>query len=409
MSDFKTSFGFQDCWTMPKSARSVATPASGYFDLRIRKSKDKVDNKPKNTEACTGGRQKAAPASISSVDKARLARVVKGVPEVMVKVSRPAKNDKRGNPIHVTRATEAVRVGEHLSYISRNGKIELENDRGEMFDGKQEVAELYREWIEKHDDARRAGEATDRTRMTRGIVFSMPGFVNAETVKDSVRAVAVEAFGGHYDYVMALHTDTRHPHVHLTVRTVGYDGVKLNLRKDDLQHLRDIFAEKLRGHGVEAESTPRHARGVTQRGETTSVYKIRQRGEKSFMYTRKQREVQRDLNDNGGHLPQKPWDDALVARRNRVMRTYGNAVKILEQSDDPMDWQLAKATKEFSARLTDVTTQRGEIARTLEQEKRANHLGKDAGQGGVPKSREVLKARRDRGGGVKDDALQRVA
>lgn len=26
---------------------------------------------------------------------------------------------------------------------------------------------------------------------------------------------------------MALHTDTHHPHVHLTVRTVGHDGVKL--------------------------------------------------------------------------------------------------------------------------------------------------------------------------------------
>ena len=94
----------------------------------------------------------------------------------------------------------------------------------------------------------------------------MPGSVNAEAVKDAVRALAVQEFGGRHDYAMALHTDTRHPHVHLTLRTVGEDGGKLNLRKADLQRLRDSFAEKLRHRGIEAESTPRHARGATRRG-----------------------------------------------------------------------------------------------------------------------------------------------
>ncbi|MFV1687170.1 hypothetical protein VWZ53_06715 [Phaeobacter sp. JH20_22] len=36
---------------------------------------------------------------------------------------------------------------------------------------------------------------------------------------------------------------------------------------------------------------------------------------------RKIRQVRRDLDDNGGRLPQKAWDDAMIVRRNRVMAT----------------------------------------------------------------------------------------
>ena len=283
----------------------------------------------------------------------------------MVKVSKPAKNDKSGNPIKVSRASEAVRASEHLAYISRNGKIEVENDRGETFSGRQQVSVIYREWMEKHDEDRREGSATDRTRITTSIVFSMPGTANAEAVKDAVRALARQEFQGRHDYAMALHTDTHHPHVHLTLRTVGEDGQKLNLRKADLQRLRDTFAEKLRTRGIEAESTPRHARGVTRRGEVTPVYKIRQRGGKPLADARKMRQVRRDLEDNGGRLPQKVWDDALIARRSRVMATYDQAATILAGSADPKDRDLAYATQKFSARLTETTTQRAEMARSL--------------------------------------------
>ena len=355
MSDFKSELGFQDCW--PSSAnKELNKPVGGSVGSGPRKP---------NARADQADRSSAQAQTISAADKARLARVVKGAPEVMVKVSKPAKNDKSGNPIKVSRASEAVRASEHLAYISRNGKIEVENDRGETFSGRQQVGVIYREWMEKHDEDRREGSATDRTRITTSIVFSMPGTANAEAVKDAVRALAKQEFQGRHHYAMALHTDTHHPHVHLTLRTVGEDGQKLNLRKVDLQRLRDTFAEKLRTRGVEADSTPRHARGVTRRGEMTPVYKIRQRGGKPLADARKMRQVRRDLEDNDGRLPQKAWDDALIARRNRVMATYDQAVTILAGSADPKDRDLARETKRFAARLTETTTQRAEIARAL--------------------------------------------
>ncbi|QEW23721.1 Relaxase/mobilization nuclease domain protein (plasmid) [Marinibacterium anthonyi] len=390
MSDFKSELGFQDCWSSSAN-KELNKPAGGSVGGGTRKPKAGA-NQP--------DRSFVQAQTISTADKARLARVVKGAPEVMVKVSKPAKNDKSGNPIKVSRASEAVRASEHLAYISRNGKIEVENDRGETFSGRQQVGVIYREWMEKHDEDRREGSAADRTRITTSIVFSMPGTADAEAVKDAVRALARQEFQGRHDYAMALHTDTHHPHVHLTLRTVGEDGQKLNLRKADLQRLRDTFAEKLRTRGIEAESTPRHARGVTRRGEVTPVYKIRQRGGKPLADARKMRQVRRDLEDNGGRLPQKAWDDALIARRNRVMATYDQAATILAGSADPKDRDLARETKQFATRLTETTTQRAEIARSLAGQGVARPMPHERGNAveSPERQQDLSKGSPDRGG-----------
>lgn len=376
MSDVKSTFGFEDCWSNPRAGRSVRSPASGNFSTGKKGTngqggQNPGDNNAGKSSSNGAGRSDTQAASISAADKARLARVVRGSPEVMVKVSKPAKMDKHGNPIQVSRQTEGARVAAHFDYISRNGKLELENSLGDVQIGKAATAALYAEWMQSHDEDRANGLASDRTRITTSIVFSMPGNTNATAVKDAVRALAKQEFGGRHDYVMALHTDTKHPHVHLTVRTVGHDGVKLNLRKADLQHLRDTFAAKLRQRGIEAESTTRSARGVTRKGERTPVYKIRQRGEAVAVDRAKRREVQRDVADHGGQLPDRPWDTAIVARRNRVMTTYSAAAAILAQSPNPDDRALARATEQFAAGLTDVTTERAALAPTVTVEQAA--------------------------------------
>ncbi|MDU9006883.1 relaxase/mobilization nuclease domain-containing protein [Sedimentitalea todarodis] len=370
MSDLKRELGFQDCWSNLANGRSVGSPASGSFSTGKKSANEQGGDGPPDSSAGSSaqdrtGQASSAVPSISAADKARLARVVRGAAEVMVKVSKPARMDKHGNPIQVNRLTEGVRVSAHLEYISRNGKIELETSQGDRVAGKSATAELFADWMQSHDEDRANGLATDRTRITTSIVLSMPGNTNSSAVKDAVRALAEQEFGGQHDYVMALHTDTKHPHVHLTVRTVGHDGVKLNLRKADLQHLRDTFAAKLRQRGIEAESTPRSARGVTRRGERTPVYKIRQRGEVVTVDKAKRREVRRDVADHGGWIPDQSWDDAIVARRNRVMNTYSAAAAVLAQSSDPEDRALAKDVESFSRRLTDVTTERAELARDM--------------------------------------------
>ena len=72
---------------------------------------------------------------------------------------------------------------------------------------------------------------------------------------------------------MMLHTfetgpdpnPSRHPHVHLTVKTAGLDGTRLNPRKLDIQRWRKGFAEALRDQGIDAITTSRLHRTTHER------------------------------------------------------------------------------------------------------------------------------------------------
>lgn len=383
MSDYEKPVGFQDCWT-PPPPRSVRSKAAGYYSVGGgAKPKAETDVSTKSAVAETV----RASGAISASDKATLARVVRGTPEVMVKVTRPAKTDKQGNAIAVSRASEGTRVAGHVEYISRNGKLELETSDGQILAGKIATGQLTAEWLMKHDEDRLNGDATDRTRITTNMVFSMPTDVNPEAVKDAVRSLAEDEFGGRHDYAMALHTDTKHPHVHLTVRTVGHDGIKLNLRKADLQHLRSQFAQRLRQRGIEAEATQRHARGVTRKSDRLPVYKVRQKGKSIRTEEAKRAEVKRDMHAHGGRLPDYPWENAMITRRNKVIGTYLKAATALALSDDPEDRALARDTERFAASLTDMRTERVQLASEAVQERSEGNTarkGPDRGLGGAP-------------------------
>jgi type IV secretory pathway VirD2 relaxase len=83
-------------------------------------------------------------------------RVVSGSPEVMVKITGFGKG--------------AGHIKAHLDYISRNGKLELETDRGEYLNGKAAVAALLKDWQSSVDDSKRRANQRD----TAHIVLSMP-------------------------------------------------------------------------------------------------------------------------------------------------------------------------------------------------------------------------------------------
>ena len=60
---------------------------------------------------------------------------------------------------------------------------------------------------------------------------------------------------------MVLHDHQANPYVHTSVRAEFKHGKRLNPRKADLHRWRETFAEKLRGHGIEAEATRQATRG----------------------------------------------------------------------------------------------------------------------------------------------------
>ncbi|WP_343214831.1 relaxase/mobilization nuclease domain-containing protein, partial [Dyella sp. RRB7] len=80
------------------------------------------------------------------------------------------------------------------------------------------------------------------------LVLSMPPGTNRAAVKDAARDFAQREFGSNHPYVFAEHTDEKHPHVHLCVKSLGYDGTRLNPRKAKLQRWRELDRPAFRRH-----------------------------------------------------------------------------------------------------------------------------------------------------------------
>jgi type IV secretion system T-DNA border endonuclease VirD2 len=109
------------------------------------------------------------------------------------------------------------------------------------------------------------------------MIFSMPEGTDPDHVLGAVRAVAQAELSDNHDYVLALHTDTPRPHVHLTVQAEGLDRTRFNPRPVQLNRFRERFARALRERGVAAEATPRRARGKGVAGSSMALVKLRQR------------------------------------------------------------------------------------------------------------------------------------
>lgn len=230
----------------------------------------------------------------------------------------------------------AGHVKAHLEYISRNGKVELENDRGEVLAGKEEVKAFFKDWEKDFGDSKRHKNQRD----TMHLVLSMPENTDPESVRRAARQFAKATFGKNHEYVFALHTDEPHPHCHVTVKCLGFDGTRLNPRKADLQAWREGFADKLRDQGVDAEATPRRARGAVRKAERNVIRHI-ERGDKtheprvSKVKAAKIKEAAQELTAEakGLPVPAKPWEEAIKARQREVRRAWLAAADALEHED----------------------------------------------------------------------------
>src|SRR5471030_3414117 len=180
----------------------------------------------------------------------QLARTLRRTPEVMVKITNKASS---------AQGMGAVR--RHLRYISRNGQVELEDQNGDRIAGAEALRDLARTW----QFGGWGIPETSHRREVFNVLLSMPPGTNRQAVRDAARDFAALEFGDGRAYVFAAHDDEAHPHVHLSVQVRGPDGRRLNPRRQDLQRWRERFAEQLRAHGVEANATPRRARGQTRR------------------------------------------------------------------------------------------------------------------------------------------------
>lgn len=323
MSDFQTVRGFEDAWRPPvlplrRTARAILAPRG---------------------------------SGAGNDARARLSRLVNRAPEVMVKVT--------------GRTRDAGHLRAHLDYISRNGELEMEDRDGAVITGRPAIRELADDWsaIALADSRRRI-----TTPFSVSVVLSMPAGTDPATVRDAARAFAQEVFADRFDYVFALHTDAQHPHIHLAIRVFGDQGERLNPKKADMETWRQVFAQALRDRGVEAEATPRRARGVTRKPERTPLRKIRERHEAGQGEPAKiRRAAYRDAAKAAfkGDTAPTPWETQMLQRQAKVRGLYLAQAKLLGRSVDPTDQALGAKVEAFVRSMPRPDSQRLALAREL--------------------------------------------
>src|SRR3954447_7625617 len=113
-----------------------------------------------------GRRGRHTPLQFNAGQLDQIARTVRGVPEVMIKISGGGKNPGA--------------VQAHFSYIDRHGKLDVYTDDGERLQGKGVADHLVDDWnLEsargQYRPATKSGQGDRRSKQVYNIVLSMPG------------------------------------------------------------------------------------------------------------------------------------------------------------------------------------------------------------------------------------------
>ena len=239
-------------------------------------------------------------AKLSPNEVASIARTARRVPEVIIKVSGGA------------RILQGV--GAHFDYIGRKGLGEIETDMGERLMERGFEKDLMLDWdldldvLRRHTD-RAVASGRRPPKLVHNLIFSMPKGTPSDKLAAAVRAFAVNQFALKHRYAMALHTHQGNPHVHLVVRVISEQGVRLNIRKATLRDWRQQFAAHLREQGIAANATERAVRGETRVAKSDGVFRSEKRNSSTYVRAKLNSYVFRDRSQP------EPGRATLVATR----------------------------------------------------------------------------------------------
>ena len=287
---------------------------------------------------------------LSQEELALIARTVRHTPEVMIKVLTKDSNNLRS-------------VARHLNYVGRHGELELETSDGECLQARDAGQRLVEDWdLDLDQDRRdlRLAAGTGRApKLSHKIMLSMPPGTPEKGVREAARNFAREQFALKHRYALVLHTDEPHPHVHLVVKAVSEQGVRLHIRKATLREWRREFAHHLRKQGIAANATERAARGEIRSTKADGIYRAGLRGDSTYTRACAEAAAQELLKNDDRPEPGKL---KLVQTREEVERGWRAAGELLIAQGYA---ELAAAIPGFLHQMPAPRTEREQVADML--------------------------------------------
>lgn len=309
------------------------------------------------------GRRGPGHRPLFKAEIAHVSRTVRRTPEVVVKVSGGARS-LRG-------------VAQHLDYIGREGRGEVQTDDGQRLQGKGFEKDLLEDWDLDLEAQRRRSEraiAAGRKppKLVHNLVFSMPKGTPSDKVLRAAQIFAREKFALKHRYAMALHVDQGHPHVHMVVKAVSEQGVRLYIRKPMLREWRQDFAKYLRDLGVEANATERAVRGETRAAKRDGIYRAMLHGKSTHMRARANA-VAHELAVGG--LRPEPGKRILLDTRKAVLDGWRGLAELLERDGNP---ELARTVRRFADTMPPPLTEKERMAHQIQARVVAHRLREQA-------------------------------
>jgi hypothetical protein len=174
----------------------------------------------------------------------------------------------------------------------------------------------------------------------------------------AVRNFAREEFALKHRYAMVLHTDEPHPHVHVVVKAVSEQGVRLNIRKATLREWRSRFAHYLRQEGIGANATDRYVRGETTPHKLDGIFRPMRDPERYSTHMQNRAEsVAAELLTGG--LRVEAGKSKLVQTRKVVERGWRAVSDILVSEGQP---ELAAQVERFVNTMSPPQTEKEQLA-----------------------------------------------
>ena len=287
---------------------------------------------------------------LTRIQREYVARTVRRVPEVVVKVSGGART--------------LAGVERYFKYIEKKGVTGLETDMDTRAGGARFAGDLVRDWDLDLEALKHYSKKTARgkpPKLVHNITFSMPEGTSPKIVFEAVRRFALNEWALEHRYAMALHTDTPRPHVHVAVKAMSEQGVRLNIKKATLRAWRAQFAAQLNELGQAANATERAVRGETRTHKRTEIYRAAQRNDSDHMrvaHARALREAAGDIRvTDPGHA-------VMHRTRNYVLAAWrALQIKVRATGDE----ELARDIDEFADAMPPVRTEHANRVKQMKE------------------------------------------
>jgi hypothetical protein len=321
-----------------------------------------------------GGREMSGRFNLDQI--AHISRTVARALEVMVKVT--GGGTRRGA------------VAAHFAYIGRRGALEIETDEGELIGRPEQYKQLLDEWhleltAGQYRRQKQGGPARRPTKLVHNIVLSMPAPTPADKVLAAARKFGREKFS-HHRYALVLHTDQKHPHVHLVVKAENELGRRLRIDKQRLRDWREDFARLMREQGIAANATSRSIRGENTKKHREKVFKAQRYGNSTALLDRVNG-IAKELSRSRTIVD--PARDRLLETRKSLVATWMKAADVLDAQGEIM---LAGDVRYFANHLPPVLTDRQKLAgQFIGFVRKQGEIERDGPGRGLPRDPELTR------------------